>query len=74
MYGGVPDISQKTIAYQGYGDNIFVDVSHRHRLPVKIFQLHFSYFLQGKKCLDGIDGPVERQGCKAPGSPWPSML
>ena len=33
MYGGVPDISQKTISYQGYGDNIFLDVSRSHILP-----------------------------------------
>ena len=33
MYGGVPDISQKTLSYQGYGDNIFLDVSHSHSLP-----------------------------------------
>ena len=27
MYGGVPDISQRTVPYISYGDNIFFDVS-----------------------------------------------
>ena len=34
MYGGVPDISQTPVSYQGYGDNIFLDVSHCHSLHV----------------------------------------
>ncbi|CAL5229192.1 g12472 [Coccomyxa viridis] len=31
MYGGVPDISQTPVSYQGYGDNIFLDVAPEAR-------------------------------------------
>ena len=43
MYGGVPDISQTTVPYINYGDNIFFDVR-----PICV--------LAGKLSSD-IDGP-----------------
>ena len=43
MYGGVPDISQRTVPYISYGDNIFFDVS-----PVSLL---------GSKLSGHIDGP-----------------
>ena len=36
MYGGVPDISQKTVPYISYGDNIFFDVSPAYLLVSKL--------------------------------------
>ena len=68
MYGGVPDIGQTTVSYQGYGDNIFLDVSHCHnfRLARSASSVNI--------CLD-IDGRLRRfNRCRAPYMQCTSVL